>query len=102
MINFGKFIAKHCKMILVICVLLLIPSAYGMAKTRINYDVLSYLPDNLETVNGQNILLDEFGMGAFSMVVVEDMEMKDVQKLENKLEAIDHVKMYFGTTMHWT
>lgn len=92
MINFGKFIAKHCKMILVICVLLLIPSAYGMAKTRINYDVLSYLPDNLETVNGQNILLDEFGMGAFSMVVVEDMEMKDVQKLENKLEAIDHVK----------
>lgn len=92
MINFGKFIAKHCKMILVICVLLLIPSTYGMVKTRINYDVLSYLPDNLETVNGQNILLDEFGMGAFSMVVVEDMEMKDVQKLENKLEAIDHVK----------
>lgn len=92
MIKFGKFIAKHCKMILIICVLLLIPSTYGMVKTRINYDVLSYLPENLETVEGQNILLDEFGMGAFSMVVVEDMEMKDVQKLENKLEAIDHVK----------
>lgn len=92
MINFGKFIAKHCKMILLVCILLLIPSAYGMIKTRINYDVLSYLPDNLETVKGQNILLDEFGMGAFSMVVVEDMDMKDVQKLEEKLEAVEHVK----------
>lgn len=92
MIRFSKFIAKHCKAILVICLLLLIPSTYGIVKTRINYDVLSYLPDTLETVNGQNILLDEFGMGAFSMVVVEDMEMKDVQKLETKLEDIDHVK----------
>lgn len=92
MIRFGKFIAKHCRLILVICLLLLIPSTYGIMKTRINYDVLSYLPDTLETVNGQNILLDEFGMGAFSMVVVEDMDMKDVQKLETKLEAIEHVK----------
>lgn len=92
MIKLGKFIARHSKLILVICVLLLIPSSYGMAKTRINYDVLSYLPESLETVEGQNILVDEFGMGAFSMVVVEDMQMKDVQKLETDLEEIDHVK----------
>lgn len=92
MIKLGKFIARHSKLILVICVLLLIPSSYGMAKTRINYDVLSYLPESLETVEGQNILVDEFGMGAFSMVVVEDMQMKDVQRLETNLEEIDHVK----------
>ncbi|SET32610.1 efflux RND transporter permease subunit [[Clostridium] polysaccharolyticum] len=92
MIHFGKFISKHAKLILLICLVLLIPATYGMIKTRINYDVLSYLPDNLETVNGQNILLDEFGMGAFSMVVVEDMEPKEVQKLEQNLEKIQHVK----------
>ena len=92
MVNFGKFIAKHSKLIIIICVLLLIPSVYGYTKTRINYDVLSYLPDSLETVKGQDILVDEFGMGAFSMVVVEDMSMKDVQKLEEKLEKVEHVK----------
>lgn len=92
MIKFGKFIAKHCRLILIFCILLLIPSTYGMVKTRINYDVLSYLPDTLETVDGQNILLDEFGMGAFSMIVVEDMEMRDVKQLEEQIEAIDHVK----------
>ncbi|MBR3771998.1 MAG: MMPL family transporter, partial [Clostridium sp.] len=92
MIKFGKFIAKHCRLILLICILLIIPSTYGIVKTRINYDVLSYLPDTLETVDGQNILLDEFGMGAFSMIVVEDMSMKDVQQLEETVEAIDHVK----------
>ena len=57
--------------------LLLIPSFLGMAATRVNYDILSYLPESLETVEGQDIMVDEFGMGAFSMVVVEDMPMKD-------------------------
>ncbi len=64
----------------------------GIAETRVNYDLLSYLPDTLETVKGQDILVDEFGMGAFSMVIVENMDMKDVQKLEEKFSEVEHVK----------
>ena len=64
----------------------------GYVNTRINYDILSYLPDSLETVEGQDILVDEFGMGAFSMIIVEDMENADVAKLEEKIEGIEHVK----------
>ena len=79
-------------MILLIGILLLIPSFFGMAKTKINYDLLSYLPEHLETVKGQDILVDEYGMGAFSMVVVEDMELKDVQKLEEQFSKVPHVK----------
>ena len=63
-----------------------------MAKTRINYDLLSYLPEHLETVKGQDILVDEYGMGAFSMVVVENMDLKDTQKLEDTFSKIPHVK----------
>lgn len=63
-----------------------------MAATKVNYDLLSYLPESLETVKGQDVLVDEYGMGAFSMVVVENMEMKDVQKLENAFSTVDHVK----------
>lgn len=92
MIKTGKWIAKHKKLILFIGLLLIIPSCMGMAATRINYDILSYLPDNLETVKGQDILVDEFGMGAFSMVVVEDMELKDAAALKDEIEAVDHVK----------
>ena len=78
MIKVGKWIAKHKILIIIIGIALLIPSYLGMAATRINYDVLSYLPDTLETVDGQDIMVDQFGMGAFSMIVVEDMELKDV------------------------
>ena len=78
----GKWIAKHRVLILIISALLMIPSFFGIVNTRVNYDLLSYLPEHLETVKGQDILVDEYGMGAFSMVVVEDMELKDVQKLE--------------------
>ena len=88
----GKWIAKHKVLICILGFLLIIPSVLGIIKTRINYDLLSYLPDTLETVSGQDILVDEFGMGAFSMVVVEDMEMKDVQKLEEQLSEVEHVK----------
>lgn len=77
---------------LIIGFLLIIPSVIGMAATKVNYDLLSYLPEHLETVKGQDILVDEYGMGAFSMVVVENMEMKDVQKLEEKFEQVNHVK----------
>ena len=69
MIKFGKWIAKHKVIIVIISMLLLIPSFLGMAATRVNYDILSYLPESLETVEGQDIMVDEFGMGAFSMVV---------------------------------
>lgn len=91
-IKIGKWIARHRRLIMVIGILLIIPSLIGISKTRINYDILSYLPDSLETVSGQDILVDEFGMGAFSMVVVEDMEMKDVRRLKEEIKEIDHVK----------
>ena len=90
--KFGKFVTRHKYIILIIGILLLIPSLIGMSMTRINYDVLSYLPDTLETVEGQDIMVDEFGMGAFSMVVVENMDNKDVVKLKEKLEKVEHVE----------
>lgn len=94
----GEWIAKRRLLILLIAVLLLIPSVYGIVKTRVDYDLLSYLPDTLETVEGQNILVDEFGVGAFSMCVVEGLPMKEVQKLADKFKEIDHVKnvLWYG------
>ena len=92
MVKFGKFITKHKLFILILGVLLIIPSMIGMVKTRVNYDVLSYLPDSFETVSGQDIMVDEFGMGAFSMVIVENMDNKDVVALKEKLEKVDHVE----------
>lgn len=90
--KFGKFITKHKFIILIIGILLIIPSVIGMSLTRVNYDLLSYLPGSLETVEGQDIMVDEFGMGAFSMVVVENMENKDVVKLKEKLQDVEHVE----------
>lgn len=92
MLKVAKWIVKNRIAILIVSILLLIPAAFGYFKTRINYDILSYLPESLETVKGQDIMVDEFGMGAFSMVVVEDMPMKDEVKLEKKIEGVDHVK----------
>ena len=92
MIKVGKWIAKHKVLIVLIGLVLLIPSVLGIAATRVNYDILSYLPESLETVEGQDIMVDEFGMGAFSMVVVENMDMKDVAALKAKFEDIDHVE----------
>ncbi|MBR5047897.1 MAG: MMPL family transporter [Eubacterium sp.] len=91
MIRVGRFIARHKYMMMLIAILLLIPSALGYLKTRVNYDLLSYLPETLDTVAGQDIMVDEFGSGGFAMVVVEGMEMKDVQKLEEEYRQIDHV-----------
>lgn len=98
MVKVGKWIAKHRILILIVGFLLVIPSAIGMAKTKVNYDLLSYLPEHLETIKGQDILVDEYGMGAFSMVVVENMEMKDVQKLEEEFSSVPHVKevLWYG------
>ena len=92
MVKVGKWIAKHKVLVLLIGLLLVIPSVIGIAKTRVNYDLLSYLPDTLETVKGQDILVDEFGMGAFSMVIVENMDMKEAQKLKEDFSQVEHVK----------
>ena len=92
MIKVGKWIAKHKVLIVLIGLVLLVPSVLGIAATRVNYDILSYLPESLETVEGQDIMVDEFGMGAFSMVVVENMDMKDVAALKAQFEDIDHVE----------
>ena len=88
----GKWITRHKNIILLIACVLLVPSVFGYISTRVNYDVLSYLPNTLETVSGQDTLVDEFGMGAFSMVVVEDMTNKQAAALEKQIEGIDHVK----------
>ena len=92
MIKVGKWIAKHKVLIVLIGLVLLIPSVLGFAAPRVNYDILSYLPESLETVKGQDVMVDEFGMGAFSMVVVENMDMKDVAALKAQFEDIDHVE----------
>ncbi|MFR0880631.1 MAG: efflux RND transporter permease subunit [Oscillospiraceae bacterium] len=91
MVKFGKWVARHRIVILIIGVLLLIPSAIGMIKTRINYDILSYLPEDIETMKGQDVLMDEFGKGGFSMVMIQGMSDKDVAATKKKIEAVDHV-----------
>ena len=92
MVNFGKKVVKYRVLILILGVLLLIPSVLGYLNTRVNYDVLTYLPDDIETMKGQDILVKDFGTGAFSMFIVDGMEDKDVSKLKEKIEKVDHVK----------
>lgn len=88
----SKLIVKWRHAILVIGILLLIPSAIGYFNTRVNFDILTYLPSEIDTMKGQDILKDEFGTGSYSMIVVEGMEMKDVSALKEKIEDVDHVK----------
>ena len=90
--KFGKGVVKCRVLILILSIVLLIPSAIGYFNTRVNYDILSYLPDEIETMKGQEILKDDFGIGAFSLCVVEGMENKDVVALERKIEEVPHVK----------
>ena len=89
--GFGKLVVKHKKLILLYAVILLVPSVIGMALTRINYDMLDYLPDDIETMKGQNILLEDFDKGAFSILMVEGMEPEDVSALKHQIEKVDHV-----------
>ena len=91
MIKFGKGVVKLRIPILVVTLALMIPSVLGMAATRINYDMLTYLPGDIETMVGQDILMDEFGKGAFSFVVIEDMTEKEVAALREQIEEVDHV-----------
>lgn len=97
--KFGNWVCKHSKVIIIISLLLLIPSVIGIKATRINYDILSYLPSNIETVDGQNILSEDFGMGSFSVLIVDDeMPTKDIIKLEEKIRSIDCVNTVIGAT----
>ena len=90
--RFSKAVVKHRILILIVVLVLMIPSVLGMAGTRINYDMLDYLPEDMETVIGQNELLEDFGKGAFSFIIVEDMPAKDVATLKEKIEQVDHVE----------
>ena len=89
--RFSKAVVKHRAAILIVALILMVPSFLGMAGTRINYDMLDYLPDDMDTVVGQNELTADFGKGAFSLLVVEDMEPKDVAALKGKIEQVEHV-----------
>lgn len=89
--KFGKWVVKCRIPILVLAVALLIPSLIGMIMTRINYDMLTYLPGDIDTVVGQDILMDEFGKGAFSFVIIEGMDPKDVSSLREDIPHVDHV-----------
>lgn len=91
MIKFGRFIAKHRVLVLVLAVLLLIPSILGYAATRVNYDILTYLPKDIDTMVGQEILQEQFGKGGYSMIVVQGMEDKDVAQMRQDFLAVDGV-----------
>lgn len=92
MIKFGKGVVKFRIPVFIISLLLLIPAALGYVNTRVNYDILTYLPKDIETMKGQDILINEFGTGAFSLCIVEGMEEKDVSELHKQIEKVDHVK----------
>ncbi len=92
----GEFVCKHRKAILIIALVLLIPSIIGIKATRINYDILVYLPDDIETIKGENILSEDFDMGAFSVVILDNMKTKDIVKLEDKIRNIDNVEKVFS------
>ena len=90
--RFSKAVVRGRVAILILTVILMIPAVFGMLGTRINYDMLNYLPDDMDTVIGQNALLEDFGKGAFSFIVVENMPEKDVAALQEKLESVEHVE----------
>ena len=90
--RFSKAVVKYRVPILIAALLLMIPSVMGMAGTRINYDMLDYLPEDMDTVIGQNELLEEFHKGAFSFLILEDMPIRDVSALKEKIQEVDHVE----------
>lgn len=98
MIKFGKWVVRFRIPILVLSFLLLIPSGICYVNTRINYDILSYLPKDIETMEGQDILLEEFGTGAFSVAVIDGMEDKEIAALEDEIKQVEHVKdvLWYG------
>ena len=89
--RFGKFVVRFRHLILIVAIALLVPAAIGYVETRVNYDLLYYLPDGIDTMDGQDILMDDFGAGAFSMIVLKDMDYKSVSELKSKIENVEHV-----------
>lgn len=89
--KFSEFVCKNKIIILIVSLLLIIPSIYGMYKTRVNYDILIYLPDDIETVKGQNILTSDFKMGSYSTIIAEGASSKDILKFEEKVRNIEGV-----------
>ncbi|MCR5653711.1 MAG: MMPL family transporter, partial [Ruminococcus sp.] len=89
--KFAKAVVKSRVLILIVAVILIVPAILGMVFTRVNYDLLNYLPEDLDTVKGQHYLMDEFGKGAFSFLIIEDMDNKDVVKIEDKIKKVNHV-----------
>lgn len=89
--QFGAKVVRHHKLIFWIAVILLLPSLFGMLSTGINYDMLSYLPEDMETMEGQNLLLDEFGKGGFSIIVMENMKTREISEFKNKVSEVPHV-----------
>lgn len=94
--KFGEVICKYRKLILSLAILLIIPSIFGMVNTRINYDILVYLPEDIETIKGENILSEDFNMGAFSIVLIDNMETKDIVKLEENIRNVGNVDKVIG------
>ncbi len=99
--GFGRAVVRLRIPILILAVILLIPAAIGYLNTRTNYDILTYLPKEIETMKGQEILVDDFGTGAFSLIVAENMKEKDIKQLAEKMEAVDHVKkvLWYGALL---
>ena len=91
LMRFSKAVVKYRIPIFILTLLLMIPSVLGMVRTRVNYDMLDYLPTDMDTVIGQGELKEEFGKGAFSIVIVEDMPDKDVTALIDKIKEVPHV-----------
>ena len=94
--RFTKWMVRHRGIVVILCLLLLIPSILGMAATKTKYDLLYYLPQDLDTVKGQKILLEDFGKGAFSLLVTEGMSIPEQQNMENALKEIPHVDSVIG------
>src|SRR5690606_37523764 len=90
--KFGLVIAKNRVLVMIIATLLLLPSFYGLAKTKVNYDILTYLPEKLDSVKGQRILSDDFKNSGLSFLIVENMESKDVEKLKHKISNVEGVE----------
>ncbi len=90
--EFSKAVVKYRVPVLIAALILMVPAVLGMAGTRINYDMLDYLPADMDTVTGQNELLEDFGKGAFSLVIVEDMSRQDVAALCEQFEQVEHVE----------
>ena len=90
--SFGNTVVKIRHLILILAIVLLVPAGWGYFHTRVNYDILTYLPDSIETIKGQDILMNEFGTGAITMLIVEDKNDKDIVALRQEIEKVEHVK----------